>query len=77
VSDQQSQASAVYRTGTSAQAKALLPWVTSAAEALGIPLEDFDALATALHLAGLLEQARIVTAEPTSVADSAALPFLP
>jgi len=69
--------SAAYRPGTSTQAEALLPWVRSATEALDIPLEDFDAVATARHLAGLLEQARIVTAQP-SVADlPPAVQFLP
>lgn len=77
MNDEKAQASALYRPGTSAQAEALLPWVTSATEALDIPLEDFDAFATARHLAGLLEQARIVTVQPTSITDPPALQFLP
>lgn len=75
--DEKPQDSSVYRPGSSAQAQALLPWVRSAAEALDIPLEDFDALATARHLAGLLEQSRIVAAQPTTIAESPALLFLP
>jgi len=70
-------ARAVYRLASPEQAAAVVPWVRSAADALGIPLDGFDPEVAARHLAGLLEQARVVAA--ASVADDVApaLRFLP
>jgi hypothetical protein len=53
---------AVYRPGDPDEAAALLPFVRAAAAALELDLNDFDELAAAGHLAGLLRQRAIVEA---------------
>jgi hypothetical protein len=75
--DARAGARAVYRLPSPEQAAALVPWVRSAADALGIPVDGFDPEVAARHLAGLLEQARVVTAAPVPDDGAPALRFLP
>jgi hypothetical protein len=68
---------AVYRPGDPAEAAELLPYVRATAAVLRVDLSDFDELATAGHLAGLLRQHRIVESAGAGQRPDIAPTFVP
>jgi hypothetical protein len=57
---------AVYRPGSNDDARKLVPYVQATAAALDLGLADFDTLAVAGHLAGLLRQSALVESAGTA-----------
>lgn len=68
---------AVYRPGNDDEARELVPFVRVAAAALHVDLADFDVLAAAGHLAGLLRQSDLVESAGTGELPELAPVFQP